>query len=70
MRYFVAGNIWTFIALVIFLLRDTQRTDPLRVSFLGLGTWFSPAQYNAIALLVFVFACSFFVTGWRLRKRT
>jgi hypothetical protein len=46
MRYFVAGNVWLFIALATFLLRETERTGPHRVSFLGVGTWLSPGAYN------------------------
>jgi hypothetical protein len=68
MRYFVAGNIWLFVALAIFLLRVTERTGPHRVSLLGVGTWFTPAGYNAVVGLVLLVACLFLIASWRKKK--
>lgn len=65
MRYFVAGNIWLFIALAIFLLRQTERTGPWRVSFLGIGTWFDPITYNLVAFLVFCVGVVFLSLSWK-----
>jgi hypothetical protein len=69
MRYFVAGNVWLFIALATFLLRGTERTGPHRVSFLGVGTWLSHGAYNAVALLVLAIACAFFASAWRSHRK-
>jgi len=69
MRYFVAGNIWLFLALAIFMLGKTERTGPTFVSFLGIGTWFRPGGYNLVALLVFLIACAFFVVGRRRERK-
>lgn len=69
MRFFIAGNIWLFISLAVFLLRQTERTGPHRVSFLGIGTWFSPAGYNTVALVVFLIGCVFLLIGCRQSRR-
>jgi hypothetical protein len=69
MRYFVAGNIWLFASLAVFLLRQTERTSPHRVSLLGIGTWFSPGAYNVVALLILLIACVFFLVGWKQDRR-
>ena len=69
MRYFTAANLWLLVAVAIFLLRQTERTQPHRVSFLGVGTWFSPAEYNAVAFAVLLIACAFFAVWWLKERR-
>ena len=65
MRYFVAGNFWLFIALTLFMCRQTERTSPVRVSFLGVGTWFEPATYNVVVFVVVLVAAAFLVLSWK-----
>ena len=69
MRYFIAGNFWLFLSLLIFLGRHTERTQPTRVSFLGFGTWFSPAGYAIIPILCLIVAGIFFFLCWRTTQR-
>ncbi len=65
MRYFVAGNFWLFVSLVVFLSQKAERVAPTRVSFLGLGSWFRPATYNAVVLLCLAVAIAFFCLSRR-----
>ena len=65
MRYFVAGNLWSFVSLVVFLGQKQERMCPTRVSFLGLGSWFRPATYNVVVLLCLAVAIAFFYLSRR-----
>jgi hypothetical protein len=68
MRYFIAGNIWLFTALAIFLLKHAQRYNPTRVSFLEEGKWFTPIEYNSINIIVLLIGLIFFELSRRSDK--
>lgn len=51
MRYFVAGNLWLMMALVLFLGRDVARTQPTMYSFFGAGGWHHPTTYNLFIII-------------------
>jgi hypothetical protein len=65
MRYFVFGNIWLLLSVLIFMGRHVERTQPLMVSFFGIGRWFTPAGYNIIPLLCLIIAAAFFFLCWK-----
>lgn len=52
--YFVGGNFWLLMALVLWLGRNAVRTGPTRYSFFGVGGWLSPFEYGLL-----VVACAF-----------
>lgn len=68
MRYFIAGNAWLFVTLAIILGRHVERTGPTRVSFFGVGTWFAPPAYWAIALISLCIGVTFLVVAWKQKE--
>ena len=48
--YFVVGNFWLLMALVLWLGRNTERVAPTRYSFFGVGGWLSPSAYGFLIL--------------------
>lgn len=68
MRYFMAGNFWLFMALLLVLGKTYERSSPLRYSSFGMGHWFTPAGYNLLVLLVFALALLFFFLDLKARR--
>jgi hypothetical protein len=54
--YFLIGNGWLFVALVLMLGRTIARTDPTFYTFFDLGGWLNPLVYNSLVLLCLVAA--------------
>jgi len=75
MRYFIAGNLWLFLSLVLFLGRHTEKVRipgiprTMRVSFLGFGFSFSPSGYTMILILCLIVAGVLFFLSWRTTRR-
>jgi len=53
-RYFIAGNIWLVLALVLLVGRNVARSSPTMYSFFKVGAWLYPATYNLIVLAAVV----------------
>lgn len=45
-RFFIFGNFWLFVALVLVIGRTTARTQPTLYSFFDIGGWYYPTTYN------------------------
>ena len=56
--YFVAGNLWLLIALVLLLGRKAERFQPTFYSFFGTRSWLSPFAYGFL-----IVACAFIGVG-------
>ena len=65
MRYFVAGNFWLFVSLLLFVGKTYERSSPTRYSFLGVGHWFTPLGYNLLVALTFLIAVCFLIGAGR-----
>jgi len=50
MRYFVAGNLWLLVSLVLILGKKVERGDPTMYSFFGVGGWHYPGSYWLMVL--------------------
>lgn len=64
-RYFVAGNVWLLVALVLFVGRTYERSSPSRYSVFNGGQWFSPEAYWLLIIAAAGVAIFFFVLMWR-----
>ncbi len=51
-RYFIAGNIWLVLALVLLIGRNVARTSPTMYSYFKVGAWLYPAKYNLLVAAV------------------
>jgi hypothetical protein len=60
-RYFIAGNIWLAIALLLFVGKRFERNEPVQFSFFGAGRWFSEGEYAALVYGTFTVSVVFFV---------
>ncbi len=69
MRYFVAGNIWLFISLVIAVGPRVERSAPTRVSLWGIGGWFSPPEYTALWVIALLAGIVFLFMGFKDKKK-
>lgn len=58
-RYFVAGNMWLVITLV--LLIGKKGSNP--VFFFGVGGWHSPGFYNLLTLACFALGVGFLMAA-------
>lgn len=50
--YFLAGNFWLLMALLLLIGRKAERYQPTFYSFFGIGGWLSPIAYGFL-----IFAC-------------
>jgi len=69
LRYFIAGNVWLFAALVIVLGREVVRTEPVRYAFYGIGGWFTAGGYAAIVVCCIVLGLGFLLAAARRSGR-
>ena len=67
-RYFVAGNVWLVIALIVCLGRTYERSAPVRYSFFHSGQWLSPQAYTLLVLLPLAVGVFFLVLSWTTRS--
>ena len=67
-RYFIAGNYWLTFALLLFLGRKIERSNPTRYSFFG-GGWLDPTTYLLLILLPLGMAAMCFGLMWMTRTR-
>ncbi len=68
-RFFVAGNVWLVLALLMVLGSHVERHQPTMVAFFGLGAWFYPETYNGLVGLCVAAAVVCFALAWRTRRR-
>ena len=67
-RYFIFGNLWLLVALVLFLGCKFARNDPYMVSFTEYGDCMYPATYNTLIALAVCAAIVCFVLASVTRK--
>jgi hypothetical protein len=68
LRYFVAGNLWLFLAVVLILGREAWRTQPARYGFLGAGS-LSAVSYNLVVAFCVIAAAIFFLLAYRTGRK-
>jgi hypothetical protein len=68
LRYFIAGNLWAFVAIVLTLGRRPWRTSPTRYEFLGFGS-LDPTSYNLIIVFCVAAAAIFFLLAWKTEQK-
>lgn len=68
LRYFVAGNLWAFVAIVLTLGRRPWRVAPTRYEFLGFGS-LDPTSYNLIIVFCVTAAAIFFLLAWKTEAK-
>ncbi|MHC4517740.1 MAG: hypothetical protein ACYTAS_04060 [Planctomycetota bacterium] len=69
LRYFIAGNLWAFLAVVLILGREGWRTQPARYGFMGIQGAFSAASYNLIVAFCVTAATIFFLLAWKTHEK-
>ncbi len=68
-RYFVTGNLWLMLAVLMVLGRGIERTQPTIVSFFGSG-WLYPSTYAFLVGLCGLAASICFVLAWKTRRHS
>lgn len=68
MAYFIVGNLWLFIALVLLLGRNVARTQPTMYSFFGIGGWYYPAPYGFMVVVCVVLGVFLMMVGMSRRE--
>ena len=69
LRYFVAGNLWLFLAVLVYVGQTVERTEPLRYSVFRFGRWFEPSEYWSLTLaLIAMSIICFAMYVFRSRK--
>jgi hypothetical protein len=61
LRYFVAGNLWLIVALVMYIGRVTEHSDPVGMSLFGIGQAFQPHEYWAVIAMPTAASLLYFV---------
>lgn len=68
-RYFIFGNVWLLVALLLFVECRFARSDPYMVSFTDRGAWMYPGTYNAlVGLCVLASVVCFVLTALTHRR--
>ncbi len=67
LRYFIAGNLWLFLAVVLLIGREPWRTAPVRYGFLGVGSL--GASYNLVVAFCVTVAAIFFILAYRTGRK-
>ncbi len=68
LRYFIAGNLWAFVAIMLTLGRRSWRNAPTRYEFLGYGS-LDPTSYNLIIVACLSAAAIFFLLAWKTEPK-
>lgn len=63
--YFVVGNLWLLMALVLWVGRNVARTHPTRYSFFDVGGWLSPFAYGFLILACALIGVVLMILGCR-----
>ena len=67
--YFVIGNVWLIVGLVLKLGQKEMFAKPTMYSFFGSGAWFEPNTYDRFVAFAFGAAAVSFVLAFRNRKK-
>lgn len=59
--YFVAGNFWLFVTLLLIVGRENMRSQPDMVAWFGMGNWFYPGTYGFLVFVVLLISVFFFI---------
>lgn len=68
-RYFVAANVWLILALIVFLGRTYERSDPTMYSCLHAGQLFSAEGYLLFNFGVTLLSALFFALILKTRPK-
>ncbi len=68
LRYFVAGNVWAFAAVVLTLGRRPWDMAPAQYPCPGPGS-LDPVSYNLIIVFCITAAAVFFLLAWRTESK-
>jgi hypothetical protein len=69
LRYFVAGNLWIFLAVVLVVGREAWRSAPGRYGFAGIESSLTAASYNSIVAFCVTAAAIFFLLAWKTHDK-
>lgn len=70
LRYFIAGNVWLIVALIVFLGRSHARSQPTLYCFFGVGRWMYPSSYSLVMLLCVGLGVAFLILAVRSARRS
>ncbi|BBO35678.1 hypothetical protein PLANPX_5290 [Lacipirellula parvula] len=62
-RYFIAGNFWLVAALLIFIGKRYERSEPTMYTVFGVGRYFSEGEYTTLTLGTLAIAVAFFTAA-------
>ena len=68
-RFFVMGNVWLVLTLLMVLGNHVERDQPTMVAFFGLGAWLYPETYNLLVELCVAAAVVCFTLAWKTRRK-
>ena len=68
LRYFIAGNLWMFLGILLLIGREAWRSGPVRYGFLGVGS-LSAAVYNLVVAFCVIAAAIFFLLAWKTQPK-
>ena len=64
LRYFVTGNLWLLLAVVLLIGREPWRTSPVCYGFLGVGS-LTAVGYNLVVAFCVIVAAVFLLLAYR-----
>ena len=68
LRYFIAGNLWMLLGILLLVGREAWRTGPVRYGFLGVGS-LSATVYNLVVAFCVIAAAIFFLLAWKTQPK-
>ena len=68
LRYFIAGNLWMLVSILLLIGREAWRTGPVRYGFLGVGS-LSATVYNLVVAFCVIAAAIFFLLAWKTQPK-
>jgi hypothetical protein len=68
LRYFIAGNVWMFLGVLLLIGREAWRTGPVAYGFLGVGSLGS-TEYNLVVAFCVITAAIFFLLAWKTEPK-
>ena len=69
LRYFIAANLWLFLAALVFVGKTTMRHEPVLYAVFGVGQWFYGSTYSLLIIVPAVHAIIYYVLWLKTSKR-